>query len=77
MRNDSLPGSSSSYCVYASCVNGRVTGALGRSDPSGFVPPGNCWFPRPCATRSAGTTIRPPARRTLFMREVYMKVHSV
>ena len=42
MRNDSLPGSSSAYSVYASCVKRRATGALGRSDPSGFVPPGNC-----------------------------------
>ena len=93
MRNDSLPGSSSSYCVYASCVKSRDTGALGRSDPSGLVPPGNCPPPPArCSTRAAsrrsrgaaksgsvaasstGSTSRPPARRTFFMRAVYMKV---
>ena len=51
MLNDSLPGSRIEYSVYASCENKRVTGAVGRSEPSGFVPPGNglspprprCW----------------------------------
>src|SRR5450759_692677 len=72
MRNDSLPGSSSAYSVYASCVNRRPTGALGLSEPSGFVPPGNCPPPRPCcAAIRTGRRRRPPATRTLFMGGVY------
>ena len=56
MRNSSLPGSSSAYSVYASCVNRRVTGGVGRSEPSGFAPPGNGLFSRPrCAITSDET----------------------
>ena len=37
MRNDSLPGARTSYSVYGSCVNSRVTGDEGLSHPSGLV----------------------------------------
>ena len=42
--NDSLPGARIAYSVYASCENSRVTGGVGLSEPSAFVPPGNGLF---------------------------------
>src|SRR5262245_38114480 len=58
IRNCSLPGWRIAYSVYASWVNSRETGADGRSDPSGFVPPGN-WPPRPwrAATHAEAATM--------------------
>ena len=54
IRNSSLPGSRMAYSVYASCVNSLVNGAVGRSEPSGFVPPGNGLLAPPrCACRAA------------------------
>ena len=57
MRNSSLPGFRISYSVQASCVNRRVSGGVGCSDPSGLAPPGNGLSPRPrcCAAINAGT----------------------
>ena len=55
-------------------MKSRATGALGRSEPSGLVPPGNGPPPLPWAVSSTGTTIvSAAARRMSLMRGVYIQ----
>ncbi len=76
--NAPLPGARIAYSVYASCVKSRSSGGVGRSEPSGLVPPGNGLSPRPrCAASQTGiaarrTTAIVAGRTGLFsMRRVY------